>query len=37
MEALIGTNGFQSASTTALTFGIASLYEAQKAADSALD
>jgi demethylmenaquinone methyltransferase/2-methoxy-6-polyprenyl-1,4-benzoquinol methylase len=37
MEALIGTNGFQSASTTALTFGIASLYEAQKADDSALD
>jgi len=37
MEALIGANGFQSASTTALTFGIASLYEAQKADDSALD
>ena len=37
MEALIGANGFQSATTTALTFGIASLYEAQKAADLALD
>jgi demethylmenaquinone methyltransferase/2-methoxy-6-polyprenyl-1,4-benzoquinol methylase len=37
MEALICANGFQSASTTALTFGIASLYEAQKADDSALD
>lgn len=30
MEALIGENGFRSAKTTALTFGIASLYEAQK-------
>jgi demethylmenaquinone methyltransferase/2-methoxy-6-polyprenyl-1,4-benzoquinol methylase len=37
MESLICANGFQSASTTALTFGIASLYEAQKADDSALD
>ena len=37
MEALICANGFQSASTTALTFGIASLYEAQRADDSALD
>ena len=30
MEALICANGFQSAHGTALTFGIASLYEAQK-------
>ena len=30
MEALICANGFQSAQGTALTFGIASLYEAQK-------
>ena len=36
MEALICANGFQSATTTPLTFGIASLYEARKATDSAL-
>lgn len=36
MEALICANGFLSATTTPLTFGIASLYEARKAADSVL-
>jgi demethylmenaquinone methyltransferase/2-methoxy-6-polyprenyl-1,4-benzoquinol methylase len=30
MESLIRANGFQTARATALTFGIASLYEAQK-------